>query len=71
VLGGTGLAVSRFSAHPQEAMALLRFLINDELAFEHKPAPAPGDGQPELYDLPWLAGANAKSKKPGIPAPYH
>ena len=67
VLGGTGLAVSRFSDHPQEAMALLRFLINDELASEHNLAPALGDSQPELYDLPWLAGANAKSKKSGIP----
>jgi trehalose/maltose transport system substrate-binding protein len=67
VLGGTGLAVSRFSAHPQEAMALLRFLINDELASERNLAPAPEHSQPELYDLPWLVGANASSKKSGIP----
>src|SRR5271169_6196172 len=40
--------------HPQEAMALLRFFINDELASERNLAPAPGHGQPELYDLPWL-----------------
>lgn len=63
VLGGTGLAVSRFSAHPQEAMAFLRFLINDELASEHDLAPAPRDSQPELYDLPWLERANTGSQR--------
>ena len=63
VLGGTGLAVSRFSAHPQEAMTLLRFFINDEFASERNLAPAPGRSQPELYDLPWLGGDNARSKK--------
>ncbi len=67
VLGGTGLAVSRFSAHPQEAMALLRFFINDELASERNLAPAPGHSQPELYDLPWLVGANTSSQKSGSP----
>jgi trehalose/maltose transport system substrate-binding protein len=65
VLGGTGLAVSRFSGHPQEAMALLRFFINDELASERNLAPASGHSQPELYDLPWFAGANASTQKPG------
>jgi trehalose/maltose transport system substrate-binding protein len=65
VLGGTGLAVSRFSGHPREAMALLRFFINDELASERNLAPAPGHSQPELYDLPWFAGANASTQKPG------
>lgn len=67
VLGGTGLAVSRFSAHPQEAMALLRFLINDELASERDLAPAAGHSQPELYDLPWFVGANASTQKLGSP----
>jgi trehalose/maltose transport system substrate-binding protein len=65
VLGGTGLSVSQFSTHPKEAMALLRFLINDELASESNLAPAPGESQPEVYDLPWLAGANASSQKAG------
>jgi len=67
VLGGTGLAVSRFSAHPKEAMALLRFFINDELASERNLAPAPGHNHPELYDLPWLTGANTSSKQSGSP----
>jgi trehalose/maltose transport system substrate-binding protein len=66
VLGGTGLAVSRFSAHPQEAMALLRFFINDELASERN-LPAPGHSQPELYDLPWLMGSNTSEPKSGSP----
>lgn len=67
VLGGTGLAVSRFSAHPQKAMALLRFFINDELASERNLAPAPAHNQPELYDLPWLGGNNASSKTSSSP----
>ena len=67
VLGGTGLAVSRFSAHPQEAMALLRFFINDELASERNLAQAPGHSQPELYDLPWLVGDDTSTQKSGRP----
>jgi trehalose/maltose transport system substrate-binding protein len=67
VLGGTGLAVSRFSAHPQEAMALLRFFIDDERASERNLAPAPEHSQPELYDLPWRVGANTSSQKSGSP----
>ena len=67
VLGGTGLAVSRFSAHPQEAMALLRFFISDELAAERNSDPAPGHNQPELYDLPWLVGAKTSSQTSGSP----
>jgi trehalose/maltose transport system substrate-binding protein len=67
VLGGTGLAVSRFSAHPQEAMALLRFFMNDELAAERSLVPAPGQSQQEVYDLPWLTGVNPSAKNSGSP----
>lgn len=67
VLGGTGLGVSRFSVHPQEAMALLRFFINDERASECNLASAPGHNQPELYDLQWLVGVNESPKKSGSP----
>jgi trehalose/maltose transport system substrate-binding protein len=51
-LGGTGLAISRLSAHPREAIALLRFLIGRELQSTHKSAGVESGQQPELYDLP-------------------
>ena len=66
-LGSTGLAVSRFSAHPQDTMGLLRFFISDELASERNLAPGPGHSQPELYDLPWLVRADTSSQKSGSP----
>jgi trehalose/maltose transport system substrate-binding protein len=50
-LGGTGLAISRSSAHPQEAIALVRFLIRVELQSKQGSAGATS-GQPELVDLP-------------------
>ena len=51
-LGGTGLAVSRSSAHPQEAIALIRFLIGRELQSKKQSAGAKPPPHPELYDLP-------------------
>jgi trehalose/maltose transport system substrate-binding protein len=52
VLGGNGLAVSRFSAHPREAMELIRYLRKRDDAFlrvtEHSEPPK--DAQ--LYELP-------------------
>jgi trehalose/maltose transport system substrate-binding protein len=62
-LGGTGLAVSRFSAHPQEAMALLRFLIKNELESEHNVTAGQGRRQPELYNLPLLLSPRSSSTK--------
>ena len=60
-LGGYGLAVSRSSAHPREAAALIRFLIARELqskADRAHPEPAAG---PQLYDLPHILQAYAPS----------
>jgi len=60
-LGGFGLAVSRSSAHPREAVALIRFLIARELqskADRAHPEPAAG---PQLYDLPHILQAYAPS----------
>jgi trehalose/maltose transport system substrate-binding protein len=51
-LGGTGLAISRSSDHPQEAIALVRFLIGRELQSKKDSAGAKPPQQPELYDLP-------------------
>jgi trehalose/maltose transport system substrate-binding protein len=57
-LGGIGLAVSRSSIHPQEAVALIRFLIAREhqSKAEHL-APA----EPQLYGLPQILQAYGPS----------
>jgi len=60
-LGGYGLAVSRSSAHPREAVALIRFLIAEEQRSKaelSRPKPAAG---PQLYDLPQIFEAYAPS----------
>src|SRR5262249_802751 len=60
-LGGFGLAVSRSSAHPREAVALIRFLIASELqskAVSTHPEPVAG---PQLYGLPQILQAYAPS----------
>jgi trehalose/maltose transport system substrate-binding protein len=64
-LGGTGLAVSRFSAHPQETMALLRFLLKNELASDQKADADRGHRGPELYELPLLVSPRVTPTKPG------
>jgi trehalose/maltose transport system substrate-binding protein len=52
VLGGNGLAVSRFSAHPREAMELIRYLRQKDIRFLR----ATEDSEPstdfQLYELP-------------------
>ena len=52
VLGGNGLAVSRFSAHPREAMELIRYLRKRDDGFlratEHSDPPK----DVQLYELP-------------------
>ena len=70
-LGGTGLAISRSSAHPQEAKALLRFLIHRELQSKKDSAGAKPPVQPELHDLPrvldpYIHSAAMNSVKSGV-----
>ena len=60
-LGGYGLAVSRTSAHPQEAVALIRFLITRELQSKANPSYPEPAAEPELYDLPQILKADAPS----------
>ena len=63
-LGGYGLAVPRSSAHPQEAVALIRFLIARELRSKTDPSqPEPGV-ELQLYDLPQILQANGSSHQP-------
>jgi trehalose/maltose transport system substrate-binding protein len=62
-LGGYGLAVSRSSTHPREAVALIRFLI----AREHQLNAAPSSSAPaaatRLFDLPQVLQAYAASPR--------
>src|SRR5499425_3059598 len=61
-LGGYGLAVPRSSAHPQEAVALIRFLVARELRSNTDPShPEPAAGL-QLYDLPQVLQAYAPSR---------
>lgn len=57
VLGGFGLAVSRSSTHPREAVALIRFLVARDLQSKADPPTA----KPELYGLPAILQAYAPS----------
>jgi trehalose/maltose transport system substrate-binding protein len=50
-LGGSGLAVSRHSLHPQEAIELVRFLVRAQVHTEEVAAPNP-PLRPEVYDRP-------------------
>lgn len=52
-LGGAGLAVSRRSAHLQDAIGLVRFLIRAQIKSEEQgESSTNGPAQPEVYDLP-------------------
>src|SRR5262249_5463685 len=60
-LGGFGLAVSRSSSHPREAVALIRFLIARELQSKaDPPRPVPA-AELQLYDLPQILQAHVPS----------
>ena len=51
-LGGTGLGVSRSSAHPLEAIAYIRALVRRDIQSRQERAHSEPPAQPELYDLP-------------------
>lgn len=48
-LGGSGLAVARRSAHPQEAVKLVRFLLHAQIELIEKHG-NPSGGEPEFYN---------------------
>jgi trehalose/maltose transport system substrate-binding protein len=52
VLGGNGLAVSRFSVHPREAVELIRFLRRRDAEFLHTTDHSEPSKDFELYELP-------------------
>jgi len=51
-LGGAGLAVSRFSAHPREAIELVRYLSRRDVQMKRSRVLSVPPTLPELYDLP-------------------
>jgi trehalose/maltose transport system substrate-binding protein len=60
-LGGFGLAISRSSSHPREAVALIRFLVGRERRSKADPSqPKPAAGA-QLYHLPQILQAYAPS----------
>jgi trehalose/maltose transport system substrate-binding protein len=60
-LGGFGLAVSRSSSHPREAIALIHFLIAGELRSEADLSHTEPATEPQLYDLPQVLRTYAPS----------
>jgi trehalose/maltose transport system substrate-binding protein len=72
-LGGSGLAVSRSSLHPEQAAELIRFLIQAQMRFSQESLPANSPAPPEVHDLPSVfspqaIGTPERHDLPGIVA---
>src|SRR6202022_4080714 len=61
-LGGWGLAVSRFSAHPQEALELVRYLTSRDVQVKRARVLSQPPTLPELYTLPEVLESNPHSE---------
>jgi trehalose/maltose transport system substrate-binding protein len=59
-LGGAGLAVSRFSPHPREALELVRFLSRRDVQAKRSRVLSAPPTLPELYDLPEVLEPNPR-----------
>jgi len=59
-LGGIGLAVSRFSAHPHEALELVRYLCSRNVQLQRSRVLSEPPTLPELYELPELLEPNPR-----------
>jgi trehalose/maltose transport system substrate-binding protein len=57
-LGGAGFAVSRFSPHPREAIALVRYLGGADIQVSRSQALAEPPTMPGLYDRPEVLASN-------------
>jgi trehalose/maltose transport system substrate-binding protein len=57
-LGGAGLAVSRFSAHPREALELVRYLSRRDVQLKRSRVLSVPPTLTELYQLPEVLEAN-------------
>jgi trehalose/maltose transport system substrate-binding protein len=59
-LGGAGLAVSRFSAHPREALELVRYLCSRNVQVKRSRVLAEPPTLPALYNLPEVLEPNPR-----------
>jgi trehalose/maltose transport system substrate-binding protein len=59
-LGGWGLAVSRFSAHPREALELVRYLTRRDVQVKRSRVLSQPPILPELYNLPEVLEPNPR-----------
>ena len=59
-LGGWGLAVSRFSAHPREALELIRYLTRRDVQVKRASVISEPPTLPELYNLPEVLEPNPR-----------
>jgi len=59
-LGGIGLAVSRSSAHPREALELVRYLCSRNVQLQRSRVLSEPPTLPELYELPELLKPNPR-----------
>jgi trehalose/maltose transport system substrate-binding protein len=59
-LGGAGLGVSRFSAHPREAVELVRYLSSRDVQVKRFDVLSVPPTLPELYDLPEVLERNPR-----------
>jgi len=59
-LGGWGLAVSRFSAHPREALELVRYLSRRDVQMKRSRELSQPPTLPELYDIPEVLEPNPR-----------
>ena len=59
-LGGWGLAVSRFSAHPREALELVRYLSRRDVQVKRSRLISQPPTLPELYNLPEVLEPNPR-----------
>jgi trehalose/maltose transport system substrate-binding protein len=59
-LGGAGLGVSRFSAHPREAVELVRYLSRRDVQVKRSGVLSVPPTLPELYDLPEVLERNPR-----------
>jgi len=53
-LGGNGLAISRSSAHPREALELIRFLLRRDVELQRASERTDPPQEGELYELPTI-----------------
>jgi trehalose/maltose transport system substrate-binding protein len=59
-LGGAGLAVSRFSAHPREALELVRYLCSRDAQLKRSRVLSEPPTRPEVYELPEVLARNPR-----------